>query len=226
MCQTVVSDNRDRAEKGRGSVVPVISSQATAKAIFTGALVLFMVIQVRVAGLDLLRRIFRRRSAVARLDRGSLLFVTAAAGLGIAGAFLFEADVPSATIGAGASAIRWLCFAAGVTAIVLGSLGRQWAISTLGRFFTLNVQITDDQLVVTDGPYRWVRHPSYTADILAFTGIGLALGNWLALLAAAVLPLLGLLVRIHVEEGALFTALGEPYRAYAAGRKRLVPRVW
>ena len=91
----------------------------------------------------------------------------------------------------------------GVTAIVLGSLGRQWAISTLGRFFTLNVQISEDQRVVTNGPYRWVRHPSYTADLLAFTGIGLALGNWLALLAAATLPLLGLLVRIHVEERAL-----------------------
>jgi protein-S-isoprenylcysteine O-methyltransferase Ste14 len=68
------------------------------------------------------------------------------------------------------------------------------------------------------GPYRWVRHPSYTADIPAFTGIGLALGNWLSLLAAAILPLLGLLVRIHVEEAALMTNLGEPYHAFAVAR--------
>ena len=202
----------------------IIASHPTAKAIFVGALVLFMVVQVRVAGADVLRRIFRRASGVTRLDKGSLLFVTAAAGLGIGGAFLLEANVPSATIDA--APIGWFCFAAGVTAIVLGSLGRQWAISTLGRFFTLNVQISDDQRVVTNGPYRWVRHPSYTADLLAFTGIGLALGNWLALLAAFALPLLGLLVRIHVEERALLTNLGEPYRAYAQGRKRLVPRVW
>jgi protein-S-isoprenylcysteine O-methyltransferase Ste14 len=185
-----------------------------------------MVVQVRVAGADLLRRIFRRRTGVARLDHGSLLLVTVVTGLGIGGAFLLEANVPSATIGAGAAPIRWLCFVAGVIAIASGSLARQWAISTLGRFFTLDVQVSDDQLVVTNGPYRWVRHPSYTADLLAFTGIGLALGNWLALLAAATLPLLGLLVRIHVEEGALLTNLGEPYRAYAKGRKRLVPRVW
>lgn len=185
-----------------------------------------MVVQVRVAGLDLVRRIFRRTTGVARLDKGSLLFVTAAAGLGIGGAFLLEANAPSATIGAGAAPIRWLCFAVGVTAIVLGSLGRQWAISTLGRFFTLNVQVRDDQRVVTSGPYRWVRHPSYTADLLAFTGIGLALGNWLSLLAATTLPLLGLVVRIHVEERALLTRLGEPYRVYAKGKKRLVPRVW
>ena len=61
---------------------------------------------------------------------------------------------------------------------------------------------------------------------MAFVGIGLALGNWLAVLAAATLPLLGLLLRIHVEEGALLTTLGEPYRAYAKGKKRLFPRVW
>jgi protein-S-isoprenylcysteine O-methyltransferase Ste14 len=61
---------------------------------------------------------------------------------------------------------------------------------------------------------------------LAFTGIGLALGNWLALLAAATLPLLGLLVRINVEEKALFAELGEPHRAYVHDKKRLVPCVW
>jgi protein-S-isoprenylcysteine O-methyltransferase Ste14 len=208
------------------SVAPVVSSQPDAKAIFVAALLLFMVIQARVAGLDVLGRIFRRATGVARLDKGSLLLVSVATGLGIGGAFLLEARVPSATIGAGAAPIRWLCFAAGVSAIVTGSLARQWAISTLGRFFTLNVQIADDQPVVANGPYRWVRHPSYTADLLAFTGIGLALGNWLALLAAATLPLLGLLVRIHVEEAALRTNLGEPYLAYAKGKKRLIPRVW
>jgi protein-S-isoprenylcysteine O-methyltransferase Ste14 len=207
-------------------VVPLISSDPAAKTVFVAALVLFMVVQVRVAGLDLLRRVFRRRTAVARLDKGSLLFVTVATGLGVGGAFLIEANVPSAIIGAGEAPIRWLCLVAGVTAIVVGSLGRQWAISTLGRFFTLNVQIGDDQQVVTDGPYRWVRHPSYTADLVAFTGIGLALGNWLAVLAAVLLPLIGLVVRIHVEEGALFKYLGEPYRAYAKNRSRLVPRVW
>ncbi len=134
---------------------------------------------------------------MARRDRGSLLLVTAMTGAGHRGAFLFAAKVHSAAIAGGNAFIQWLCLVVGTIAIVCGSLGRQWAISTLGRFFTLNVQVTDDQRVVTNGPYRWVRHPSYTADLLAFTGIGLALGNWLSLLAAASLPLLGLLVRIR-----------------------------
>jgi protein-S-isoprenylcysteine O-methyltransferase Ste14 len=210
-----------------GAIVqPLVSAQPAAKVIFAAALVLFMVVQLRVAGADLVRRITRRKVGVARRDRGSLLLVFATTGVGIVGAFLFAAKVHSAAIAGGNAVIQWLCLAVGATAIVSGSLGRQWAISTLGRFFTQNVQITDDQRVVTDGPYRLVRHPSYTADLLAFTGIGLALGNWLSLLVAATLPLFGLLVRIRVEESALLTSLGEPYRAFADGKKRLLPRVW
>jgi protein-S-isoprenylcysteine O-methyltransferase Ste14 len=45
-------------------------------------------------------------------------------------------------------------------------------------------------------------------------------------MSPATLPLLGLLIRIHVEERAPLTNLGEPYRDYARGKKRLVPRVW
>ena len=210
-----------------GAVVqPLISVQPAAKVIFYAALVLFMVVQLRVAGADLVRRITRRKVGVVRHDRGSLAVVIIATGVGIVGAFVFAAKVQSAAIAGGNNVIQWVCLVVGVAAIVCGSVGRQWAISTLGRFFTQNVQITDDQSVVTGGPYRWVRHPSYTADLLAFTGIGLALGNWLSLLAAATLPLLGLLVRIRVEEAALLTGLGEPYRAFADGKKRLLPRVW
>ena len=49
------------------------------------------------------------------------------------------------------------------------------------------------------GPYRWVRHPSYSGLLLIVTGFGLAVGNWLALAICAVLPLPALLRRIHVE---------------------------
>jgi protein-S-isoprenylcysteine O-methyltransferase Ste14 len=62
--------------------------------------------------------------------------------------------------------------------------------------------------------------------IITFVGIGLALGNWLSVIALIVIPTAGLVVRIHVEERALFAALGEPYRRFAAGRRRLFPGLW
>jgi protein-S-isoprenylcysteine O-methyltransferase Ste14 len=83
-----------------------------------------------------------------------------------------------------------------------------------------------DQTVIDTGPYRWVRHPSYSGLILTLLGLGPALGNWAALAVLVVVPTVGLVVRIRVEERALLEALGEPYRRFAAGRPRLLPGVW
>ena len=62
--------------------------------------------------------------------------------------------------------------------------------------------------------------------IVAFAGMGLALGNWLSLLVLIVLPLVGLVFRIHVEEAALLAKLGDPYAQYMSRTKRLLPGVW
>jgi protein-S-isoprenylcysteine O-methyltransferase Ste14 len=62
--------------------------------------------------------------------------------------------------------------------------------------------------------------------ILFLVGVGLALTNWLSLIVPAVVPTAGLLVRIRSEERVLLAALGDDYRRYAAGRRRLFPGVW
>jgi protein-S-isoprenylcysteine O-methyltransferase Ste14 len=110
--------------------------------------------------------------------------------------------------------------------IVLGIVLRQWSVFVLGAFFTVQVQVREGQTVVDTGPYRFVRHPSYTAIVLSFVGIGVALENWLSVLALMIVPTIGLVVRIRVEERALLAALGEPYREFSRTRARLVPKVW
>lgn len=118
-------------------------------------------------------------------------------------------------------------FAAGLVLMWAGIALRQWAaIVLLGRFFTVDVRVQPDQPVIDRGPYRYVRHPSYSGMITMFLGMGLALGNWLSLLVLAVVPTAGLVVRIHVEERVLLNAVGEPYRQYAASRRRLIPGLW
>ena len=71
---------------------------------------------------------------------------------------------------------------AGVVLFVAGLILRWWAIITLGRFFTVDVTIEKDHELVERGPFRIVRHPSYTGVLLAFVGLGMSLGNWAALL--------------------------------------------
>ena len=99
-------------------------------------------------------------------------------------------------------------------------------MALLGELFTTDVRVHLGQSVVDCGPYRWVRHPSYAGLILTFVGIGLALGNWAALIVLALLPTAGLVVRIRFEERALLHGLGEPYRRFAASHPHLFPGVW
>jgi protein-S-isoprenylcysteine O-methyltransferase Ste14 len=82
-----------------------------------------------------------------------------------------------------------------------------------------------DQTVVQDGAYRWIRHPMYLANIIAFLGIPLALGSWWGLLPA--LLVVGLFVyRTYREDLMLIHGL-RGYRDYAHRvRYRLLPGIW
>jgi protein-S-isoprenylcysteine O-methyltransferase Ste14 len=141
---------------------------------------------------------------------------------GVVLALLAAAQLPSAAIRPG----RWPVFVLGALAMVAGIALRRWAIAVLGRSFTVEVRVRPEQAVVESGPYRHVAHPAYTGILLSLASIGLMLGNWVSLAAMVVVPTLGLLYRIRVEERALLAGLGEPYRRFLATRRRLIPGVW
>lgn len=128
---------------------------------------------------------------------------------------------PGASIGNGAGV-----FAVGMVLLVAGAVLRWSSFWALGRYFTFTVDVSSDQQVVTVGPYRVLRHPGYAGGLLVMIGLGVVYANWVGL-AGFVLPCLVIIVwRIHVEEAALLGTAGEPYRSYAAHRKRLVPLIW
>src|SRR5262249_4374628 len=115
---------------------------------------------------------------------------------------------------------------AGLAIGVFGSLFCLWAIYALGAFFTREVRVDSDQPVIDKGPYRLIRHPSFSGGMLSVLGIGLVLGNTISILCVTVFAAIGLAYRIHVEERALCRAIGEPYRNYMRRTKRLVPFVF
>lgn len=115
---------------------------------------------------------------------------------------------------------------AGVGLFVGGLLLRWWAITTLGRFFTVDVTIEKDHEVVERGPFRLVRHPSYSGVLLAFIGFALTLGNWAALLVVLLPIFVAFTYRMKVEEEALSASLGSRYTDYMRRTKRLVPFVY
>jgi protein-S-isoprenylcysteine O-methyltransferase Ste14 len=103
---------------------------------------------------------------------------------------------------------------------------RLWAIHTLGRFFRGVVHVQADHEVVRDGPYRVLRHPSYTGALVAVTGLGLTFLNVASFVLYLACATAAVLYRIRVEESVLLHALGEDYRSYAEHTDRLVPHVW
>jgi protein-S-isoprenylcysteine O-methyltransferase Ste14 len=86
--------------------------------------------------------------------------------------------------------------------------------------------VGDTQPVIESGPYRWLRHPSYSGLLLAFAGCGVMVGDWAGLLGSVGIVLAALVFRIRVEERALTAALGQRYVTFASRRARLVPFVW
>lgn len=114
----------------------------------------------------------------------------------------------------------------GLVLLAAGVLLRLWAVVALGRLFTFRVAIQAQHRLVSTGPYRFVRHPSYSGVLLACVGIGIADANLMSLAVLLLLPLAGILVRIRHEERTLTAALGDEYRRYSAATARLVPLVW
>jgi protein-S-isoprenylcysteine O-methyltransferase len=114
----------------------------------------------------------------------------------------------------------------GLSLFVGGIVLRWYSIARLGRFFTVDVSIAREHRLIDSGPYRFIRHPSYTGALIAFLGFGFCLGNWLSIVLVT-LPIFGaFLWRIRIEERALIDGLGDDYRAYMRRTKRLLPFIY
>jgi protein-S-isoprenylcysteine O-methyltransferase Ste14 len=114
----------------------------------------------------------------------------------------------------------------GAIAIVVGLAIRVWAILTLGNSFRTTIETYQGQYVVKDGPYKLIRHPSYSGAMLICLGYGIAFQNWLSLIILIVIPSMAILYRIPYEEAELVNVLGEAYSDYQKKTKKLIPFIW
>jgi protein-S-isoprenylcysteine O-methyltransferase Ste14 len=135
--------------------------------------------------------------------------------------YLGPSSFPAAAISPGAVA-----FAVGMVIMVAGVVLRGWSFYALGRYFTAVIKVSPDQPVVTSGPYRLLRHPSYAGGLLAEVGIAAMAANWVSVAVFVIAWVAIIAWRIHIEETAVLSALGGKYRSYASHHKRLIPLVW
>ena len=115
--------------------------------------------------------------------------------------------------------------ATGLILMWTGLVIRIWAIIVLGRSFRMTVEVDAGQRLTDRGPYRWVRHPSYSGILLLLGGLGLAYGNWAALAILLVLPRRADPPDLR-RGGRAHRGDGPPVLDYIVHTKRLLPGLW
>ncbi len=141
----------------------------------------------------------------------------------------FVVSIPLATLDAGrmgwSDVPLWVVLI-GYALLLAGIAGTAWA-QAVNPYFEPGVRIQTEraQHVITSGPYRFVRHPGYTAGIAIFIGIPLALASWWAVLPAALATAL-LVLRTSWEDRLLRTELPGYAEFARRTRYRLLMGVW
>jgi len=156
--------------------------------------------------LILIIRDFVRGKGSTERDRGSRIVIRLA---------LYATLIPAAASPAIAPTLRIpdhvLVVLVGVVVMWMGLAIRVWAVLTLGGSFRTTIEVDAGQSVVSRGPYRWIRHPSYTGLLLVLLGVGIGIGNWLAVAVCFILP---------ADRAALSDSLGGS-RAHSRAWRRL-----
>ncbi|MGY3133309.1 protein-S-isoprenylcysteine O-methyltransferase Ste14 [Bradyrhizobium sp. USDA 4501] len=166
-----------------------------------------------------------RREKVARSARGSrenTLLLISLTGLGIVPLVYIATAMPHFASYAFRPAQAWLGVFVAVAALVMFRLTHR----ALGRNWSLSLDVRENHRLITDGIYRTVRHPMYTAFWLWAAAQALLLPNWVAGFAGLIGFGTLFFGRVAREEQMMLEAFGDEYREYMARTGRLLPRLF
>jgi protein-S-isoprenylcysteine O-methyltransferase Ste14 len=104
-----------------------------------------------------------------------------------------------------------------MTAAAVRRLGKQWAYQA---------RVVEGHELIKDGPYAYVRNPIYTAMLGMLVATGLAMEHWTGLLIALPIFMIGLLIRVRIEERLLRAAFGAQFDDYAKRVPAVIPGIY
>ena len=114
----------------------------------------------------------------------------------------------------------------GAVCLTLGLWLFQLSHADLGANWSITLEVREKHTLVTQGVYRRVRHPMYTALLLYSVGQALVLPNYVAGPSYGVTMALLVALRIGPEERMMLEEFGKDYQEYMAQTKRLLPGIW
>jgi protein-S-isoprenylcysteine O-methyltransferase Ste14 len=117
-------------------------------------------------------------------------------------------------------------FGAGVSCLVAGLWWFHRSHSDLGTYWSVTLELRENHRLITQGVYRYVRHPMYAALFVYSIGQALVVPNWFV--GPSYVVAFGILftLRIGAEERMMLETFGDEYKAYMARTKLLVPGIW
>jgi len=120
--------------------------------------------------------------------------------------------------------INYAISAIGLALYILSLVLRNVAIRTLGRYFSLHIEIRQQHELIQEGVYRYVRHPIYSAVVLELISLPLVANAYLVLAIALLVYMPMLAWRLRREEQAMLEKFGGQYRQYQERAGALWPR--
>ena len=117
--------------------------------------------------------------------------------------------------------IRWIGVAIGVMSVPLVV----WVMKSIGPNISETVLTKREHVLVTHGPYRWVRHPLYVTGLLLLISATLIASNWLIGTLTVVAAIAIRYIVIPTEEAQLLEKFGAHYREYMMHAGRLLPNL-
>ncbi|MBM3150178.1 MAG: isoprenylcysteine carboxylmethyltransferase family protein [Chloroflexi bacterium] len=111
-------------------------------------------------------------------------------------------------------------------AIFIFALWLLWrSHADLGRAWSVTTEVKSGQLLVSDGVYRYIRHPMYAAHMLWGIAQALLVWNWISGLASLVIFVPLYFLRVTREEKLMLEQFGDGYKSYMNRTGRIIPRL-
>ena len=114
----------------------------------------------------------------------------------------------------------------GVLLLIVGTLLRLYAIKVLGKYFSAVVEIKDQHQIIRTGPFKVLRHPSYTGAYIAMLGGALFLHSLTGVIILGIGMLIVYHLRIKAEEKTLIRHFRKDYLDYANETWKMFPYIW
>lgn len=115
---------------------------------------------------------------------------------------------------------------AGAFLLISGTVFRLYAIHVLGKYFSATVQIKNEHKIISIGPYKFLRHPSYTGAYIAMLGSAIFLESIAGVIIFGIGMFFVYSLRIKTEEQTLINRFKEEYLNYKQSTYKMIPFIW